>query len=205
MMNFCHREKRRDVVTAWRTSTSATGLLRHGVPRNDKVEEKLHVSKLAFMALCALAICTAHAQPQWPAKPVRIIVPSSPGGGTDTIARLLGAHFAAALGQQFVIDNRAGAAGLIGYQIAARTAGDGYTLLLAPTTITTIPLVVKNPQYDPLKDFAPITQVVASTQVLVVHPSLPAKSVRDLAALSKKTGDLTFASPGDGSVPHLAM
>jgi tripartite-type tricarboxylate transporter receptor subunit TctC len=162
--------------------------------------------KFAFTALCALALCTpAHAQAQWPAKPVRIIVPSSPGGGTDTIARLLGAHFSAALGQQFVIDNRAGAAGLIGYQIAARTAGDGYTLLVAPTTITTIPLVVKNPQYDPLKDFAPITQVVASTQVLVVHPSMPAKSVRDLAALSKKAGDLTFASPGDGSVPHLAM
>src|SRR5687768_10244915 len=150
------------------------------------------MSKFAFTALCALALCTpAHAQPQWPAKPVRIIVPSSPGGGTDTIARLLGAHFSAALGQQFVIDNRAGAAGLIGYQIAARTAGDGYTLLVAPTTITTIPLVVKSPQYDPLKDFAPITQVVASTQVLVVHPSLAAKSVRDLAALSRKTADLT--------------
>lgn len=162
--------------------------------------------RFAFVALCSLAICTAaHAQPQWPTKPVRIIVPSSPGGGTDTIARLLGAHFSAALGQQFVIDNRAGAAGLIGYQIAARTAGDGYTLLLAPTTITTIPLVVRNPQYDPLKDFAPISQVVASTQVLVVHPSVPAKSVRDLAALSKKSADLTFASPGDGSVPHLAM
>lgn len=161
-----------------------------------------------LMALGALLAISAdvHAQAEWPVKPVRIIVPSSPGGGTDTIARLLGAHFSAALGQQFVIDNRAGAAGLIGYQIAARTAGDGYTLLLAPTTITSLPLVVRNPQYDPLKDFAPITQVVASAQVLVVHPSLPARSVADLVALAKKSPNaLTFASPGEGSVPHLAM
>ena len=162
----------------------------------------------AVMALGALLVIAvdAHAQAEWPVKPVRIIVPSSPGGGTDTIARLLGAHFSVALGQQFVIDNRAGAAGLIGYQIAARTTGDGYTLLVAPTTITSLPLVVKNPQYDPLKDFAPITQVVASTQALVVHPSIPVRSVADLAALAKKSPDqLTFASPGDGSVPHLAM
>src|SRR5688572_7488324 len=135
----------------------------------------------AVMALGALFFIAveAHAQAEWPVKPVRVIVPSSPGGGTDTIARLLGAHFSAALGQQFVIDNRAGAAGLIGYQIAARTAGDGYTVLVAPTTITSLPLVVKNPQYDPLKDFAPVTQVVASAQVLVVHPAIPVKTVPD--------------------------
>jgi tripartite-type tricarboxylate transporter receptor subunit TctC len=165
-----------------------------------------------YAVLCIAALSSyltlsleAHAQTDWPVKPVRIIVPSSPGGGTDTIARLLGAHFSSALGQQFVIDNRAGAAGLIGYQIAARTAGDGYTLLVAPTTITSIHLVTKNPQFDVAKDFAPITQVVASTQALVVHPSLPAKSVRDLVALARKSPDLTFASPGEGSVPHLAM
>jgi tripartite-type tricarboxylate transporter receptor subunit TctC len=147
----------------------------------------------------------AHAQTAWPVKPVRIIVPSSPGGGTDTIARLLGTHFSNAVGQQFVIDNRAGAAGLIGYQIAARTAGDGYTLLVAPTTITTLHLVVRNPQYDVLKDFAPVSQIVASTQALVVHPSLPAKSLPELVALAKKSPDLSFASPGEGSVPHLAV
>jgi tripartite-type tricarboxylate transporter receptor subunit TctC len=147
----------------------------------------------------------AHAQTDWPLKPVRIIVPSSPGGGTDTIARLLGTHFSSALGQQFVIDNRAGAAGLIGYQIAARTAGDGYTLLVAPTTITSIHLVTKNPQFDVTRDFAPITQVVASTQALVVHPSIPAKTVQELVAIARKSPELTFASPGEGSVPHLAM
>ena len=160
---------------------------------------------LVATGLCLAATPHAYAQNEWPVKPVRIIVPSSPGGGTDTIARLLGVHFSSALGQQFVIDNRAGAAGLIGYQIAARTAGDGYTLLVAPTTITSIHLVTKNPQFEVTKDFAPITQVVASTQALVVHPSVPAKSVQELVALAKKSPDLTFASPGEGSVPHLAM
>lgn len=171
-------------------------------------EETCMFRFIGVAALCAAMLGAAdlRAQAEWPVKPVRIIVPSSPGGGTDTIARLLATHFSSALGQQFVIDNRAGAAGLIGYQIAARTAGDGYTLLVAPTTITSIHLVVKNPQFDVVKDFAPITQVVASAQVLVVHPSLPASSVRDLVALAKKNpNELTFASPGEGSVPHLAM
>ena len=160
---------------------------------------------LAVSTLLLTAPLPAHAQADWPVKPVRIIVPSSPGGGTDTIGRLLGAHFSNALGQQFVIDNRAGAAGLIGYQIAARTAGDGYTLLVAPTTITSIHLVTKNPQFDVTRDFAPITQVVASTQALVVHPAIPAKTVPELVGIAKKRPDLTFASPGEGSVPHLAM
>jgi tripartite-type tricarboxylate transporter receptor subunit TctC len=141
----------------------------------------------------------------WPVKPVRVIVPAAPGGGTDTIGRLLAAHFTNATRQQFVVDNRGGAAGLIGYQLAARTAGDGYTLIVAPTTITTLPVLVKDAQYDVLKDFAPITQIVASTQALVVHPAIPAKSLPDLVALAKKSPDLSFASPGEGSVPHLAV
>ena len=147
-----------------------------------------------------------HAQTDWPTKPVRIIVPSSAGGGTDTIGRLLAAHFSAALGQQFIVENRAGAAGAIGYAVAARAPGDGYTLLIAPTTITSIHLVSKSAQFDALRDFTPITQVVASAQVLAVHPSIPARSVRDLVALAKKSpNELTFASPGEGSVPHLAV
>ncbi len=152
-----------------------------------------------------LAATTAYGQADWPVKPVRVVIPSSPGGGTDTLGRLLGAHFTSALGQQFVIENRAGAAGLIGYQYAARLPGDGYNLLVAPTTITSLPLVRKDAQYDVLKDFAPITQLVASTQALVVHPSVPARTVRDLVALAKRSPDVTFASPGEGSVPHLAM
>ena len=147
-----------------------------------------------------------HAQTAWPTKFVRILVPSSPGGGTDTIARLLGAHFSAALGQSFVIENRAGAGGLIGYQIAAQASGDGYTLLVAPTTITSIHLVTKNPRFDVVRDFVPITQVVASAQVLVVHPAIAARSLSELVALAKKSPqEITFASPGEGSVPHLAV
>ena len=163
--------------------------------------------KTAGFALAALIAATAaQAQTEWPVKPVRLVVPSSPGGGTDTLGRLLGAHFTTALGQQFIIENRAGAAGLIGYQYAARLPGDGYNLLVAPTTITSLPLIRKDAQYDVLRDFAPITQLVASTQALVVHPSVPARSVRELVALAKRSpGELTFASPGEGSVPHLAM
>jgi tripartite-type tricarboxylate transporter receptor subunit TctC len=156
-------------------------------------------------SLCIGAVAQVQAQTSWPVKPVRVIVPAAPGGGTDMIGRLLAAHFTAATKQQFVVDNRGGAAGLIGYQLAARTAGDGYTLLVAPTTITTLALTVKDPQYDVLKDFAPVTQIVASTQALVVHPSVPVKSLPDLVALAKKTPDLSFASPGEGSVPHLAV
>jgi tripartite-type tricarboxylate transporter receptor subunit TctC len=166
------------------------------------------MSKRIVAAACGAMfwIAAAHAQTDWPTKPVRIIVPSSPGGGTDTVARLLGTHFSSALGQSFVIENRAGAAGLIGYQLAAKARGDGYTLLVAPTTITSIHLVTKNPQFDVARDFVPISQVVASSQALVVHPTLAARSVRDLAALAKQSPNvLTFASPGEGSVPHLAV
>lgn len=156
-------------------------------------------------SLCLGSAADVGAQTNWPVKPVRMIVPAAPGGGTDTIGRLLAAYFTSATRQQFVVDNRGGAAGLIGYQLASRTAGDGYTLIVAPTTITTLPVLVKDAQYDVLKDFAPITQIVASTQALVVHPSIPAKSLPDLVALAKKSPDLSFASPGEGSVPHLAV
>ncbi len=163
--------------------------------------------KLWAAILGTLCLVTnGHAQTAWPTKFVRILVPSSPGGGTDTIARLLGAHFSAALGQSFVIENRAGAGGLIGYQIAAQASGDGYTLLVAPTTITSIHLVTKNPRFDVVRDFVPITQVVASAQVLVVHPAIAARSLSELVALAKKSPqEITFASPGEGSVPHLAV
>ena len=163
--------------------------------------------KLWAAILGTLCLVTnGHAQTAWPTKFVRILVPSSPGGGTDTIARLLGAHFSAALGQSFVIENRAGAGGLIGYQIAAQASGDGYTLLVAPTTITSIHLVTRNPRFDVVRDFVPITQVVASAQVLVVHPAIAARSINELVALAKKSpNELTFASPGEGSVPHLAV
>ena len=146
------------------------------------------------------------AQPEWPSKPVRIIVPSSPGGATDLIGRLLAANFSAALGQQFIVENRAGASGGIGYVVTARSPADGYTLVISTTAITSLHIVMKDVQFDALKDFSPITQIVASAQVLAVHPSVPARSIRELVSLAKKNPDaLTFASPGEGSVPHLAV
>ncbi|MCC7486078.1 MAG: tripartite tricarboxylate transporter substrate binding protein [Burkholderiales bacterium] len=148
----------------------------------------------------------ALAQSEYPVKPVRLIVPSSPGGGTDTIGRFLAHYLAAALGQQFVIDNRAGAAGLIGYNLAVRAPADGYTLVIAPTSITSLHLVYRNSQFNAELDFAPISQIVASAQALVVHPSVPARSLKELVALAgKSAGDLAYASPGEGSVPHLAV
>ena len=146
------------------------------------------------------------AQPEWPNKPVRIIVPSSPGGATDLIGRLLAANFSAALGQQFIVENRAGASGGIGYVVTARSPADGYTLVISTTAITSLHIVMKDVQFDALKDFSPITQIVASAQVLAVHPSVPARSIRELVTLAKSNPDaLTFASPGEGSVPHLAV
>jgi tripartite-type tricarboxylate transporter receptor subunit TctC len=160
-------------------------------------------------ALLAAAFCCAtgaYAQKDYPVKPVRVIVPSSPGGGTDAVGRVIGAHLSQAFGQQFVIDNRAGAAGMVGYLAAASSAPDGYTLLVAPTTITSLHVLSKVPQFDVVKDFAPITQAVASSQVLVIHPSVAARSLRDLVQLAKqKPDELAFASPGEGSVPHLAV
>ncbi len=153
-----------------------------------------------------LFACAAFAQPEWPSKPVRIIVPSSPGGATDLIGRLFAAHFSAALGQQFIVENRAGASGGVGYVVTAKSPADGYTLVIATTAITSLHIVLKDVQFDALRDFSPITQAVASAQVLAVHPSIPVRNIAELVALAKKSPDsLSFASPGEGSVPHLAV
>jgi len=160
-------------------------------------------------ALCALALAltgAAQAQVPYPTKPVHIIVPSAPGGGTDTVARLLGQQLAGAMGQPFVIDNRPGAGNVIGAQAAARSAPDGYTLLMAPSTVAINHIVKKNLPYDVLRDFVPITQMVSLPNVLVVTSSLPVRSVAEFVELAKqKPGELTFGSAGVGTAPHLAM
>jgi tripartite-type tricarboxylate transporter receptor subunit TctC len=159
--------------------------------------------------LCALGLLLAGAaQPQdaYPSKPVRIIVPSAPGGGTDTVARLLGQHLAKTMGQPFVVDNRPGAGTVIGAEAAARAAPDGYTLLMAPSTLAINHIVMKNLPYDALRDFAPITQMVSLPNVLAVTSSLPVRSLAEFVALAKqKPGELTFGSAGVGTAPHLAM
>jgi tripartite-type tricarboxylate transporter receptor subunit TctC len=164
--------------------------------------------KLIICTVMSLALSTAHAaEPaaSYPSKAVRIIIPFSPGGGADNLARTLQPALSSALGQPLILDNRPGASSIIGTELAARSAPDGYTMLLITTTHTVNPSLMKKLPYDPVKDFAPVSLAVTQPNVLVVHPSLPAKSLKELVALGKaKVGNLTYASGGSGSQPHLA-
>jgi tripartite-type tricarboxylate transporter receptor subunit TctC len=158
------------------------------------------------VVLAAAAAGGASAQDGYPAKPVRLIVPSSPSGGTDTTARILSPRISELLGQQIVIENRPGAATRIGAGHVAKSAPDGYTLLITPSTLVIAPSVYKDMGFDPLKDFAAITQVVVVPQMLVSHPSLPPKNVRELIAFAKaRPGKLEYASSSVGSNPQMAM
>lgn len=142
----------------------------------------------------------------YPAKPIRLISPYAPGGGTDILARLIGQKLAENFGQPVIVENRPGAGGIIGTEIVAKSPADGYTIMLAsPSPIVVAPHLHKKLAYNPLKDLAPITLISVVPAVLVVHPSLPAKSVRELIALaSSKPGRLTFSSSGNGGTGHLA-
>ena len=158
-----------------------------------------------LIGLCLLA-SPAGAQSDYPSKPVKIIVPSAPGGGTDIAARVLAQHLSQATGQQFFIDNRPGAGNMIGIEAAARSAPDGYTLLMTASTLSINQLTYKKVLYDAVRDFAPISLVVSLPSVLVVHPSVPARSLAELIALAKQKPDqLTYASAGIGTNPHLSM
>jgi len=154
-----------------------------------------------------LVIAAASAQAQtYPTKAIRLLVPQAPGGGNDTMARMIGQKLTLTLKQQFAIDNRAGAGGMIAAELAAKAPPDGYTLLLANVaTMAIIPNVQKKPPYDPLKDFEPISLIAQAPLLVVVHPSLPVKSMKDLIALAKaKPGQVNYASNGIGSSTHLA-
>ena len=168
---------------------------------------------IALAAICAGAVAPVLAQgpstgsgQAYPARPVRLIVPYPPGGGTDIFARLVGAKLTEMLGQSFVIEQRPGAAGVIGADVAAKAAPDGYTLVIGQASNLAInPSLMKKLPYDPARDFAPITLVAASPSLLVVHPSLPVRTVKDLVALAKaRPGALNYASAGNGSPGHLA-
>src|SRR6185369_5361551 len=128
---------------------------------------------------------SAHAQ-TWPSKPIRLIVPNAPGGGTDTVARLIAEKVGPALGQQIIVDNRGGAGGRIAAEFVARAPKDGYTLLLgSAATLITGPALDADRKYDPVKDFAPVSLAGTTAYMLVTHPSLPARNVRDLVNLAK--------------------
>ncbi|MEO8442171.1 MAG: tripartite tricarboxylate transporter substrate-binding protein, partial [Betaproteobacteria bacterium] len=142
----------------------------------------------------------------YPDKPIRMVVPFAAGGGVDFVARIVGQKLLVALGQPVVIDNRTGAGGVIGTELAARAPADGYTLLLGSAGPLAIqPGLSSHLPYDPIKDFAPITIVSSIPYVLVVNPALPVKNVGELIALARaKPGQLNFASPGNGTTTHLA-
>lgn len=152
----------------------------------------------------ATIVAGVHAQ-NYPSKPVRLIVPYPPAGATDIFARMLGAKLTEALGQQMVIEQRPGAAGVIGADVAAKAAPDGYTLWVGQASNLAINQhLMKKLPYDPVRDFTPITLIAASPNLLVVHPSLPVRSVKDLVALAKaKPGAINYASSGNGSPGHL--
>ena len=157
-------------------------------------------------ACASAAIASAAAAAEYPAKPIRMLVGFAPGGGTDTTARVIAQPLSEALGQQVVVDNRAGAAGNIATDIASKSPPDGYTVLMGTIAALAInPSLYSKLPFDPVKDFEPVTLAVSSTNVLVVHPSLPVKSVKELIALAKAhPGKLTFGSSGIGGAGHLA-
>jgi tripartite-type tricarboxylate transporter receptor subunit TctC len=160
---------------------------------------------LLIPAWIVLAVAPATAQ-SYPVKPVRVLVGFPPGAGVDITTRLVTPRLAEALGQQFVVDNRAGAAGNIAAEIAAKTPPDGYTLLFASAPIVMSQSLYKKLNYDLERDFEPVGLIASAPFILVVHPSLPVKSVKELVALARsRPGQLSFASTGNGSTPHLSM
>jgi tripartite-type tricarboxylate transporter receptor subunit TctC len=168
--------------------------------------ERRFVSLLGAMLLGVTALGAAEAQQNYPVRPIRLVVPSSPGGGTDITARIIAPRLSEYLGQQIVIENRAGAGTMIGGEVVARAAPDGYTLLMGISTLAINPAMYRKVPYDALKDFVPISQVVALPNMLVTHPSLPVKSVKELVSFARaRPGQINFASAGVGTSPHLSM
>jgi tripartite-type tricarboxylate transporter receptor subunit TctC len=181
-------------------------------PTNNRLKHEennpMRLSIGARLACAAFIATTANAASgqAYPAKPVRLIVPSSAGGGTDIVARIITPDLSRRLGQQVVVENRAGAGTMIGIEAAARSAPDGYTLLMGLSTLAINSALYKKVPYDPVRDFAPITQAVSSASIIVVHPSIPVKSVKELIAFARaRAGQLNYASAGVGTYPHMTM
>lgn len=162
-------------------------------------------SRIMLSLIFAVAATGAAAQ-SYPAKTVRMIVPFPPGAGVDIVSRAVSGRLAEALGQQLIIDNRAGAGGILGAELAAKAPPDGYTIFMATAGIlTVIPHLQAKLPYSVERDFAPVSLVASVPSVLVVHPSMPVKSVKELIALAKaKPGQINYASTGNGTLPHLA-
>jgi len=160
---------------------------------------------IAFVLL-AVAPLEALAQDSYPSRPIRIVVPIPTGSGTDTVARLIAKGLSERLGRQVFVENRPGAGTIIGNEIVAKAKPDGYTLLMNGAAFTISPAIYRKILYDALNDFAPITVAVFTPNLLVVHPSVPAKSVKEVIALAKaQPGKILYASGGNGTNSHLAM
>jgi len=158
---------------------------------------------LAGLALAVL--CSAAAAQNYPAKTVRMVVGYPPGGPTDVLARIVAQKLTLAWNQQVIVDNRPGASGMIGAEFTARAAPDGYTLLMVPVTYAVTPSLFAKMAYDAEKDLAPVAQVATAPFILVVHPTLPVKTVRDLITLGRsRPGQINYASASAGGMPHLA-
>jgi tripartite-type tricarboxylate transporter receptor subunit TctC len=160
-----------------------------------------------LIAISLLGVCAAApAQQPYPARPLRMIVPFAPGGGSDIAARILAEALTQPLGQTVIVENRAGAGSTIGTDIAAKATPDGHTLFLGNISLAFNPALYRKLPYDALRDLAPVSVVVDQPNILVVHPALPVKTLRDFAALARSSpGKLTYASAGAGSGTHLAM
>ena len=169
------------------------------------IVQNRYLSRLLCAALLSSCANGALAQ-TYPVKPVRVVVPSSAGGGTDIVARIIAPELSKRLGQQVIIDNRPGAGTMIGIEVAAKSPADGYTLLMGLSTLAINSALYKKVPYDPVKDFAPITQAVSSASIIVVHPSVPVKTVKELIAFARaRPGQMNYASAGTGTYPHMTM
>ena len=169
------------------------------------LNNRAHKLLLAVMALLAFPFA-AVAQDVYPSKPIRIVVPSGSGSGSDIFARTPAQRLTERLGKQVVVENRTGAGNMIGYEFAARAAPDGYTILSAVSTLAIHPVTYKKVTYDAMRDFDPISHTANLPNLLVAHPSLPIRNVKDLIALAKtRPGELLYASAGHGTSPHLSM
>ena len=158
-----------------------------------------------WMALVALAAGIDATAAEYPTKPIRLIVPFAPGGSNDIMARITAQKFSESLGQQVIVDNRPGASGIVGTELAAKAPPDGYTLLMMSLTLTVNPSLYRKLPYDTVKDLIPISLIASAPLMLVVNPALPVKSVKDLIAYAKANpGKLNFGSGGRGTTPHLA-
>lgn len=173
----------------------------------DPIRVYLRSSAIAGCLLGAsLATTVACAQERYPTRPVRLIVPSSPGGGTDTSARIVAPKLSEYLGQQVVVENRPGAAAMIGTEAVARSAPDGYTLLMGASTTVIVPSIYRKIRYDAIRDFAPISLAVVLPQILVSHPSVPARTLKELIAFVRaRPGQLDYAAGSIGGNPHMSM